>query len=78
MSAPHGFHDDEATHRMEVAERFTAVSERLSGRHFDPWGDVVTIIGSLDGLRDEPPADIERRVVEEALARAVAELNGAP
>jgi hypothetical protein len=45
---------------------------------FNPWGDVVTIIGSLDGLRGEPPADPERSAVEDALARAVAELDGAP
>jgi hypothetical protein len=37
---------------------------------------VVTIIGSLDGLRDEPGAD--RFLVEDALARAVTELGGVP
>lgn len=63
---------------LEVAERFTAMWERLSGTPFDPWGDVVTIIGSLDGFRDEPPADPGRSAVEDALARAVAELDGAP
>jgi aminoglycoside phosphotransferase (APT) family kinase protein len=60
---------------MEVAERFTAMWERLGGTRFDPWGDVVTIIGSLDGFRGEPPADPERSAVEDALARAVAELG---
>jgi hypothetical protein len=39
---------------------------------------VVTIIGFLDGLRDEPPADPERFVVEDALAKAVAALSGTP
>ncbi|HZD03202.1 MAG TPA: aminoglycoside phosphotransferase family protein [Actinomycetes bacterium] len=63
---------------IQVAERFTAMWERRSGTRFDPWGDVVTIIGSLDGFRGEPPADPERSAVEDALARAVAELNGAP
>jgi hypothetical protein len=61
-----------------VADRFTAIWERLGGTRFNPWGDVVTIIGSLDGLRGEPPADPERSAVEDALARAVAELDGAP
>lgn len=63
---------------LEVAERFTALWERLAGACYNPWADVVTIIGSLDGLRDEPPADSERFVVEDALARAVAELEGTP
>jgi hypothetical protein len=63
---------------MEVAERFTTMWERLSGTRFDPWADVVTIIGSLDGLRDDPPADPERSAVEDALARAVAELGRSP
>jgi hypothetical protein len=36
----------------------------------------MTIIGSLDGLCEEPPANPERLVVEDALTRAVAELNG--
>jgi hypothetical protein len=58
-----------------VAERFTAMWQRRSGTRFHPWGDVVTIIGSLDGFRDEPPADPERSAVEDALARAVAELG---
>jgi aminoglycoside phosphotransferase (APT) family kinase protein len=63
---------------IQVAERFTAMWEGLSGTRFHPWADVVTIIGSLDGLRDDPPADPERSAIEDALARAVAELNGAP
>jgi aminoglycoside phosphotransferase (APT) family kinase protein len=62
---------------LEVAERFTAIWERLTGARYHPWADLVTIIGSLDGLRDDPPADPERDAVEDALARAVAELNGA-
>ena len=51
------------------------MSERTS---YEPgtfsWADVSTIIGCLDELRDEPPAG--RLAVEEALARAVAELRG--
>lgn len=57
----------------DVADRFTAIWERGSGQRYHPWADVVTIIGFLDGLRDEPPSDA--RVVEDALARAVAELG---
>ncbi|HEY3611295.1 MAG TPA: aminoglycoside phosphotransferase family protein [Pseudonocardiaceae bacterium] len=58
----------------EVADSFTTLWERASGRHYDPWADVSTIIGWLDGLRDEPPAGYP--AFEETLARAVAELHG--
>jgi aminoglycoside phosphotransferase (APT) family kinase protein len=59
----------------EVADRFTTLWEQVSGTRYHPWADVVTIIGDLDGLREEPPPDRERRVVEDALASAVAELG---
>ena len=52
--------------------------ERLSGASYHPWADVATIIGSLDGLRDEPPSHPERSLVEDALARAEAELGPDP
>jgi aminoglycoside phosphotransferase (APT) family kinase protein len=61
---------------LEVAERFTAIWECLTGSQYHPWADVVTIIGSLDGLRDDPGPD--RFLVEEALARAVARLGQSP
>lgn len=60
---------------LEVADRFTAMWEQLSGDRFNPWADVSTIIGMLDGLRDDPR--LNHASVEEALARAVAELGGA-
>jgi Phosphotransferase enzyme family len=61
---------------LGVADRFTAMWERLAGASYHPWADVVTIIGSLDELRDEPGAD--RLLVEDALARAVTELGPPP
>lgn len=61
---------------LDVADRFTAIWEGLTGARFHPWADVVTIVGSLDDLREEPGPD--RFLVEEALARAVAELDGSP
>jgi aminoglycoside phosphotransferase (APT) family kinase protein len=61
---------------LEVADRFTTIWERLTGAAYHPWADVVTIIGSLDDLRDEPGPD--RFLVEDALAGAVAGLDGAP
>jgi hypothetical protein len=58
---------------LDTADRFTSVWECLTGATYHPWADVVTIIGSLDELRDEPGDD--RFLVEEALARAVAQLG---
>ena len=58
---------------LDVVDRFTEFWERISGRRYDPWADVSTTIGWLDGLRDEAPADGHR--VEDFLARAVAELG---
>jgi aminoglycoside phosphotransferase (APT) family kinase protein len=56
------------------AERFTAWWQRASGTAFHPWADVVTIIGFLDDLRDDWGP--ERLLIEDMLARAVAELGG--
>ncbi|MGE5291576.1 MAG: phosphotransferase [Micromonosporaceae bacterium] len=58
----------------DVAARFTAAWEQITGERYDPWADIITIIGFLDGLRDDPPP--ERLVIEDALAEAVAELGG--
>jgi aminoglycoside phosphotransferase (APT) family kinase protein len=61
------------TFGTEAAERFTAGWQQASGAAYHPWGDVVTIIGFLDDLRgDWGP---ERLLVEDMLARAVAELD---
>jgi aminoglycoside phosphotransferase (APT) family kinase protein len=60
----------------EVAERFTALWERLSGMTYHPWAEVVTVIGFLDDLRDERGPG--RDLVENLLAQAVAELGGRP
>ena len=58
---------------LEVADRFTEIWEQLTGASYHPWADVVTIIGSLDDLRDEPSPG--RFLVEDALARAIAALG---
>ena len=57
-----------------TAERFTAFWQQAVGAAYHPWGDVVTIIGFLDDLRDGWGP--ERNLVEDMLARAVAELGG--
>jgi aminoglycoside phosphotransferase (APT) family kinase protein len=56
-----------------TADRFTALWQRASGAAPHPWCDVVTIIGFLDDLRDGWGS--ERLLVEDMLARAVAELD---
>ncbi len=58
---------------LDVADRFRAAWERGTGERFHPWAEIATIVGFLDGLRDEPGAD--RFVTEEALAQAVASLG---
>lgn len=56
--------------------RFTREWERLTGASYHPWADIVTIIGFLDGLRDEPPpAPAERDLTEDVLAQAVTALG---
>jgi aminoglycoside phosphotransferase (APT) family kinase protein len=59
---------------LEVADRFTTIWEELTGSQFNPWADVMILMGMLDGLRDDP--HLNRASVEEALARAVAVLRG--
>jgi aminoglycoside phosphotransferase (APT) family kinase protein len=59
----------------DTAERFTASWQRAAGATYHPWADVVTIIGFLDDLCDDWGS--ERLLVEDMLARAVADLGGA-
>jgi aminoglycoside phosphotransferase (APT) family kinase protein len=58
----------------DAPQRFTAWWQRAAAAVYHPWGDIVTVIGFLDDLRDGWGA--ERRLVEDLLARAVAELGG--
>jgi len=62
------------TFGTEEAERFTALWQQSAGAAYHPWADVITIIGFLDDLRDDWGS--ERLLVEDMLARAVAELGG--
>jgi hypothetical protein len=57
----------------EVVSRFTACWEREANAVYHPWGDVVTVVGFLDDLQDGWGS--ERLLVEDVLARAVAELG---
>ena len=58
----------------EVASRFTVRWEQVAGATYHPWGDVVTVVGFLDDLHDDWGS--ERLLVEDMLARAIAELAG--
>jgi aminoglycoside phosphotransferase (APT) family kinase protein len=58
----------------DAAQRFTAWWQQASSDTYHPWADVVTIIGFLDDLRDDPGS--ERLLIEDMLARAVADLGG--
>jgi hypothetical protein len=57
----------------DAADRFTDVWQHAVGATYHPWADVVTIIGFLDDLRDDWGSG--RLLVEDMLARAVAELG---
>jgi aminoglycoside phosphotransferase (APT) family kinase protein len=62
------------TFGTDAAQRFTVLWQRATGATYHPWADVVTIIGFLDDLRDDWGS--ERHLVEDMLARAVADLGG--
>ncbi|MGH8997706.1 MAG: phosphotransferase family protein, partial [Acidimicrobiales bacterium] len=58
---------------LDAAGAFTRHWERLTGLTYDPWADVVAVVGFLDGLRDDPGSDAH--LFETLLARAIVDLN---
>ena len=64
-----------ALYEPELAEELRLVWEQRAARRFDPWADVMSIIGFLDNLREQPPNARARRALEDMLGRAVAELS---
>ncbi len=58
---------------LDAAEAFTRHRERLTGPTYDPWADVVAVVGFLDGLRDDPGTDAH--LFETLLARATVDLD---
>jgi aminoglycoside phosphotransferase (APT) family kinase protein len=58
---------------LKVADDFQKAWERESGLSYDPWAEVVSIIGMLDVIRAADDSD--QSPVEDALARAVAALG---
>jgi aminoglycoside phosphotransferase (APT) family kinase protein len=59
-----------------LADELKRAWEQRSGRPFDPWADVMSIIGVLDNLRAAKNPSRSRLAIEDALARAVSELGG--
>jgi aminoglycoside phosphotransferase (APT) family kinase protein len=57
---------------LEVADQFKTAWERLTGITYDPWAEVVSIVGVLDVLRC---ASAPIRSVEVALQRALGDLG---
>jgi aminoglycoside phosphotransferase (APT) family kinase protein len=55
---------------LDIADRFTTIWEGLSGLSYDPWAEVVGIIGMLDSFRSNSGRPCP--ATEDALARAVA------
>jgi len=58
-----------------LADELRTTWERYSGRTFHPWADVMSIIGTLDSLRRQPPGPAARAALETAVARAVNDLS---
>ncbi len=63
--------------RSDTAEVFTREWEQRSGRTFNRWADIATIIGLLDSGRRHPPARRRQFDIEAMLQRAVNEIDGA-
>jgi aminoglycoside phosphotransferase (APT) family kinase protein len=57
---------------LHVADQFKAMWERLTGITYEPWAEVVSIVGVLDVLRS---ARAPIRVMEVALERALGDLG---
>jgi hypothetical protein len=62
-------------HDPDLAERLGRIWEHRTGRTFDPWADIMTIIGSIDSLRDTPPNTRARNAIDHTLTAAVANLT---
>jgi hypothetical protein len=59
----------------ELAEMLREAWESATGRTYDPWADIASIIGILDGLRSRPPSPRARIAIERTLASAVSTLT---
>ena len=62
---------------LDTAEVLTREWEQHTGRTFNRWADIATIIGSLDPHRRNPPAHRQRCDIEAMLTGAVNEIDSA-
>jgi aminoglycoside phosphotransferase (APT) family kinase protein len=58
---------------LDVADRFSAIWERISGGLYDPWSEIVSILGVSGVFAREPGP--ERSAMEVALSRAVSDVS---
>ena len=56
----------------DLADVYTRFAEDTTGRPFQRWADIATLIGMLDGLRSTPPRQAGRMGIERALGTAIA------
>ena len=56
-------------------EMFTREWEQQTGRTFNRWGDIATIIGLLDSDRRNPPAHRRQHDIEAMLQRAIIDID---
>jgi len=63
--------------RLDTAEVFTRQWEQHTGRTFNRWADIATIIGMLDPYRRNPPAHRQRYDIQAMLTRAVNDIDRA-
>ncbi len=61
---------------LDAADTFTRTWEPRTGRTFDRWADIATIVGLLDSERRPPSAHRKRDDIETMLQRAVNEIDG--
>ena len=59
----------------ELAEALADAWRHVTGEPFDPWADIAAIVGTLDGLRRQPPGGRAQHAIEDALGTAVASLT---
>jgi aminoglycoside phosphotransferase (APT) family kinase protein len=59
----------------ELAERLRSTWEARTGKPYDPWADVVSIVGTLDRFRRSKTASKSMHALETTVARAVTELG---
>jgi hypothetical protein len=58
-----------------LAEEVRVNWQQRSGQTYQPWADVMCIIGILDNLRDHAPGSAARHAIDTALMQSVSALG---